>query len=360
MRRFWWIAFLVVDALVLCLFTAGYVARWVHPETIWWPQLFAIGLPFLSLLILLAAPMLGFLKRWGLLGVHLLFILLIGIRFVSFENLAPQKENEQEVLRLASYNLGHFELFSQAEQAKKLGEVLGLLFPDIIGLQEFLVRYKGTQLRIRNLPYVANKLDSLGYETVARDLHDMPSTFKPVWTRSDKLVQQEKQRIKFNEPGHAVMSLTRMKFEWQDREAVYYNLHLRTFGSKKPWLDDSMSPLTPRFWLFYLRQYREAFIDRAWEAAKIRELLDTETLPVIVGGDFNSTPHNWAYHHLASSMRDVHQVAGYRWTTSYHVNFPLAKIDHMLISDEWDVYDASIPRFDYSDHRPLVAVLGWR
>lgn len=360
MRRFWWIAFLVVDALVLCLFLAGYVARWVHPETIWWPQLFAIALPFFSVLILIATPLLAVFRHWGLFGAHLLLVVLVGIRFVSFDSPSTQPEGEDNALRLASYNLGHFELFSQAEQAQKLGEVLRLLYPDIIGLQEFLVRYKGKELRIRNLPYVANKLDSLGYQTIAKGLHDVPSTFKPLWTRADKLQQQEKLRIKLNEEGYSVMSLTRMTFEWQGRQAIYFNLHLRTFGSKKPWLDDSMSPLSPRFWLFYLRQYKDAFIDRAWEAEKIREMIDAETLPVIVAGDFNSTPHNWAYRHLAEGLRDVHEVAGLQWRTSYHVDFPLAKIDHILVSEEWDVYEATIPRLDYSDHRPLVAVLGWR
>ncbi len=360
MRRFLWIAFLVLDALVLCLFMAGYVARWVHPETVWWPQLFAIALPFFSILILFATPVWGIVRRWVMFGLHLVFVLLIAIRFVAFSQLADMPAEETATLRLASYNLGHFELFSQAEQAKRLGEVLGLLYPDIIGLQEFLVRYKGRELRIRNLPYVANKLDSLGYQTVAVNVHDVPSTFKPVWTRREKLVQKEKQRIKLEEPGHAVMSVTRMVFEWNGQEAVYYNVHLRTFGSKKPWLDDSMSPLTPEFWIFYLNQYKEAFIDRAWEAGKIKELVDAETLPVVVAGDFNSTPHNWAYYHLAKDMRDVHKVAGIIWKTSYHVDFPLAQIDHMLVSPEWDVYQAAIPPLDYSDHKPVVATLGWK
>ncbi len=359
MRRFCWIAFLVFDALILCLFAAGYLARWVDPRSFWWPQLFAIALPHFSILILVATPVYGLTKRWIMFGLHGFFILLIAFRFISFSGLNSELPAENEALRVASYNLGHFEIFSQAEQAKKLGEVLGLLYPDILGLQEFMVRYRGRELRIRNLPYVANKLDSLGYQTVASAVHEVPTTFKPVWSRRDKLIQSEKNRVVIGEEGYEASSLTRMQFNWLGRDAVYYNVHLRTFGSKKPWLEESMSPLSPQFWFFYLSQYKEAFRYRAWQAEQIGELIARETMPVILGGDFNSTPHNWVYAHLSSGLRDVHAMAGNMWQTSYHVNFPLAKIDHMLISSEWEVYGAVIPPLDYSDHLPLVAVLGW-
>lgn len=360
MRRFLWIAFLVLDTLVLVLFAAGYIARWVDPRTVWWPQLFAVALPLLSLSLLFATPVLAIAKRWFLFGLHLLFVVLIFVRFSAWGSATTtDARSEAESLRIASYNLGHFEIFSQAEQAQKLGEVLSLLYPDILGLQEFMVRYRGQELRIRNLPYVANKLDSLGFETVASQVHDVPTTFKPVWTRRGKLEQTEKQRIRIEEEGYAGTSVTRMEFNWQGRDAVYYNVHMRTFGSKKPWEEENMSPMSPRFWLFYLGQFKEAFVYRAWEAERVRTLIDGEQLPVILAGDFNSTPHNWVYTYLQEGLQDVHASIGPPWQTSYHVNLPLAKIDHMMVSPEWAVIDASISPLNYSDHRPLVAVLRW-
>ena len=359
MRRFWWIAFLALDVLILCLFIAGYVARWVDPRSFWWPQICAIALPLCSGFILFATPVYGVSKRWLMFALHAVCVILIAVRFVAFDDRESMPADESNTLRVASYNLGHFEIFSQAEQAKKLGEVLGLLYPDVLGLQEFMVRYRGEELRIRNLPYVANKLDSLGYQMVASSVHDVPTTFKPTWTRRDKLHQLEKQRVKIAQAGFEEMSFTRMKFNWRGRDAVHYNVHLSTFGTKKPWLDDSMSPLNPRFWFFYLRQYRDAFRYRAWQAEKVREMIEGESVPVILSGDFNSTPHNWAYAHLAERLQDVHVAAGMTWRTSFHVKLPLAKIDHILVTPDWKVYQAHIPPLDYSDHRPLVAVLGW-
>ncbi len=359
MRRFLWIAFLVVDALLLCFFAAGYLGRFVDPRTFWWPQLFAVALPVLSILLVLATPVFAVLKRWGMFALHLGFIALILVRFAALGGALQPPADAPPALRVASYNLGHFEIFSQAEQARKLGEVLGLLYPDILGLQEFLVHYRGQELRIRNLPYVANKLDSLGFQAVASNLHDVPSTFKPIWTRKDKLVQQAKNRIKINEEGYEAMSFMRMEFEWAGRSGVFYNVHMRTFGSRKPWLDENMSPMSPKFWLFYIRQYREAFQYRAWEAVRIKQMLDEEVMPVILGGDFNSTPHNWAFNHLKQGLQDVHAHRGSLFGTSYHVRFPLAKIDHILVSPHWKVYSATIPPLNYSDHRPVIAEIGW-
>ena len=359
MRRFWWIVFLVFDVLLLAIFAAGYSARWIDPRTVWWPQLCAIGLPFLSLILF--PTLLVFLgaKRWGLAALHLPFIVLAFIRFTSFGSLDVAPTEPDARLTAVTYNLGQFDHFSQAVQAQKLGELLLWLHPDIMGLQEFMVRFRGDALRIRNMPYIANKIDSLGYQSVATDVHDVRNTFQPILTRVSAVEQIEQRRVILAEEGYPEMGLMRMRFKWRDREAVLYNVHLRTFGEKKPWLEEKMSPISIRFWLFYLRQYREAFQHRAWQADRIRAMMDQERLPLIVSGDFNSTPHNWVFYRLAQGMKDVFEEAGSVRKTSYHTKFSLARIDHMLVSPHWDVYRADIPHLEYSDHRPLLVQLGW-
>ncbi len=359
MRRFWWIVFLSFDGFILVAFLAGFLAQWIDPRTLWWPQLFAIALPHLSLIVLLGAIIFAFTRKWRFMALHACFVLLVASRFLSLPWSSSSKVDEATSLRIASYNLGHFEMFSQVEQAKKLGEVMQLLYPDLIGLQEFMVRYRGEQLRIRNLPYVANKIDSLGFQSVATDQHTVSTTFQPIFSRTEKLDQLEQARIPIQEPGYNEMGVIRMKFRWQGREAVYYNLHLRTFGEKKPWLDRSMSPLGIDFWTFYYKQYRDAFRYRAWQADQIHKLVEAERLPVIIGGDFNSTPHNWAFHRIGTGMKDAFAEAGNKRQASYHASFPLVRIDHLLVSPDWQVHRAEIPRLQYSDHRPLLVVLGF-
>ena len=359
MRRFWWIVFLVFDVLLLVIFTAGYSARWIDPRTLWWPQLCAIALPFISIFLLPALLVSLGAKHRVQAAVHLPFIILAFIRFTSFGSPDVAPAGPDTRLTIASYNLGQFDHFSQAVQAQKLGELLLWLHPDIIGLQEFMVRFRGESLRIRNMPYIANKIDSLGYQSVATDVHDVRNTFQPILTRIRAVEQVEQERVILAEEGYPEMGVMRMRFRWRDREAVLYNVHLRTFGEKKPWLEENMSPLSFRFWLFYLRQYREAFLYRAWQADQIRAMMEQERSPLIVSGDFNSTPHNWAFYHLSQGMKDVFKEAGSVRITSYHTKFSLARIDHMLVSPHWEVYRAEIPHLEYSDHRPLLVQLGW-
>ena len=358
MRRIWWIAFIILDTLLLALFAAGYLARWIDPRTVWWPQLCAIGLPLLSVLVLTVPIVASFFRKWRLAGLHILPALLIVIRFVAFGNTTSPPANENAQLRILSYNLGQFDLISQAEQAQKLGKILHFLHPDVVGLQEFMVRYRGAPLRIKNMPYVANKLDSLGFQSVASDVHDVSTTFQPIASRASKIEQLQQRRLSIVEEGFPEMKLMRMHFRWNGREAVLYNLHLRTFGERKPWDEQNLSPLSFRFWIFYLRQYRDAFRYRAWQAEQIRNAMEQETLPLIVSGDFNSTPHNWVFHHLAQGMQDVFRQTGSTLKTSYHTRLPLARIDHMLVSRHWKIFSADIPPMEHSDHRPLLVQLG--
>ena len=359
MRRFWWIAFLVSDGLLVVVFLAAYAARWIDPRIVWWPQLFAIGLPFLTLLLAACACILGFRKRWAFVAMHGALLLLAGVRFVSFDKTEVHPLDRAPHLEVVSYNLGQFDLFSQAQQAQKLSEILRLLHPDIVGLQEFMVRFRGETLRIRNMPYVAHTFDSLGFQSVASQIHEVSNTFQPLLSRSETVEQLEQRRIVLAEDGFPSSAMIRMVFRWHGREAIYYNLHLRTFGERKPWLEKNMSPLSVRFWFFYLDQYREAFEYRAWQAEKIREVMEQEHLPLIVSGDFNSTPHNWAFNHLAEGMVDVFERSGSTWKASYHTRFPLVRIDHMLVSPHWRVLRAEIPKLEYSDHRPLFVRLSW-
>jgi endonuclease/exonuclease/phosphatase family metal-dependent hydrolase len=82
-------------------------------------------------------------------------------------------------------------------------------------------------------------------------------------------------------------------------------------------------------------------------------------MPVLVVGDFNSTPHQWAYRHLAQGLQRV----GSRDAT-FPADRPVVRIDHILAGPAWEVVDARVPvpRQDtaISDHRPVTAQLRWR
>ena len=360
MRRFLWSAFLILDSLLLVVFTAGFLARWIDPRALWWPQLLAILLPFSSILLLLVGIALLYKRKWVLMGIHLIAILFVAPRFISLQSLPAPAAVQDDEIRISSYNLGKLESLTQPELAEKLSEVLEVVRPDVLCLQEFLVRYRGNPLRFRNLPSVADMFDARNYQVIASGRHDVSHSFKPVFTHADKLIMLTKERIALSDDKTHELHVLRTVVLWKDREFAVYNVHLQTFGERKPWSESALKPLNPGYWAVFLSQYRDAFLDRAWQADKIHELVQQESLPFMIVGDFNSTPHNWTLNRISDGLRDVYAEAGVKRKMSYHAQFPIARIDHVLISEEWELVGADILPFTHSDHRPLLVDLKFK
>ncbi|PSQ97801.1 MAG: hypothetical protein BRD55_01255 [Bacteroidetes bacterium SW_9_63_38] len=156
---------------------------------------------------------------------------------------------------------------------------------------------------------------------------------------------------------------TRTAFRWQGRPVVLYNVHLHTIGRARPWtlVAEQWSSLAR--WTTFLRTYREGALRRAQQARLLRRRIQRESHPVLVVGDFNSTPHQWAYRHLAQGLQNgaAWRVRG--WRATFPATQPLVQIDHVLAGPAWQVTAARIPATGatgLSDHRPVVVDLAWK
>ena len=124
------------------------------------------------------------------------------------------------------------------------------------------------------------------------------------------------------------------------REVAIYNIHLE--------------PPT----LFRFGRQSRQFADLA-------DLLAAETLPAIVAGDFNFTPrsrHAAALHRLGFS--DAHTLAGRgrgaTWPYHHLVPWlPGVRIDHIYLSGQLTAVESRTGVCAGSDHRPVVAELGF-
>ena len=354
-----WTLLFFCDALLLLLFSVGYLAAYLPPEPFWWADLIAVTLPYLSVALLVGAVLALLARRWRLGVVHALLLLLAVLRFFPEGWLEGAEAAEpEEVLTLMTFNIPRWAYLTEAAQRDAMLSLVQAERPHLVALQEAEVVYpSAAEGQLRAAPYVRRLKDSLGYQ-----IADLPRTWdvrtnQPVLSRID-VVEQMPLQLGGKLRASGVL-LTRLQFVWQGRQAVLYNLHLRSFGEQKPWREFDGHPFDPRFWLSYLRQYRRAFHIRAEQARLIRNLLEKETLPMIVCGDFNSTPHNWVYHHLRRglSLRDAYRTAGRGWGATYHARLPFARIDFVLASPAWEVVSAHVPDVVLSDHRPLVAQL---
>jgi vancomycin resistance protein VanJ len=87
--------------------------------------------------------------------------------------------------------------------------------------------------------------------------------------------------------------------------------------------------------------------------------------PLVLAGDLNAPDSSAVVRSLLSlGLRDAFASAGrgYGYTYGHTLRpaFSFLRIDHILISPEFDVHDSFVGDADGSDHRPVIADLAWR
>jgi endonuclease/exonuclease/phosphatase family metal-dependent hydrolase len=282
-------------------------------------------------------------------------LLLVAARFGTVP-IGEASGNETEALRLMTFNLS--PSFARGpDRERTLATLVRREGPTVLTVQEAWVETgtsPETPLAFASWPLHVLLQDSVGY-TFPRTQPSGATISRPVLGK----IQLDSMSVHPLPPSGDTDSrsrYTRTYFTWQGRPAVLYNVHLHTVGTR-PWelLDPAQSLGR---WRAILRTYRDGALHRAEQARRIRRRIEQEPHPVLVAGDFNSTPHQWAYQHLAQGL----QVAG--GAATFPARGPLVQIDHILAGPAWRVEGATVPRPRadrfVSDHRPVVARLRWR
>ena len=354
--------------LLVGAFLIGYAAPYLSPVRFWWTGLFAVVLPPLAvgvgLLGLGIAGMGAYRRRWGrfVFAVGLLGLLAVrfGPRLAAWT--VPTSTNDG--LRIMSFNVPPTFVGQQPRSAVPIAAFATQQAPDILAFQESQVRTGAAASRPKisqSSPSLRPLLaDSVGYDG-PRILPPNTRIQQPVLGRVS-LDSMSVHPLPPDGETNARSRYTRTQFTWKGDPAVLYNLHLHTIGSVRPW---SMIPEWPSLdrWQAFLTSYREGALRRAQQARLIRRQIERESHPVIVVGDFNSTPHQWAYRHIAQGLQSAatQRIAG--WTATFPAERPLVRIDHVLAGPAWQITEARVlapTSPPISDHRAVVAQLRWR
>jgi endonuclease/exonuclease/phosphatase family metal-dependent hydrolase len=351
--------------LLVGLFLVGYAAPYLSPARFWWADLFAVGLPVLSIGVgLLGVGLCGWggvRRRWGrvAVGVGLLALLLVrfGPRLAAWGP-APA---DGDALQLMTFNVpaGIGEASSTS-----LIDVVRREAPDVLALQESRLRTgrtptadaRGLSASVRAL------LDPAAGYRLPRGLPPATIIQQPVFGRGS-LDSLSVHPLPPDGATSARSRYTRTQFSWRGRTVVLYNVHLHSVGEARPWTLLPEGWMSWGHWRTFLRTYREGALRRAQQARLLRRRLQREEHPVIIVGDFNSTPHQWAYRHVAQGLQSAvcRRVRG--WGGTFPARRPLVQIDHVLADPAWQVTAARIPADGaaaVSDHRPVVAHLRWK
>jgi endonuclease/exonuclease/phosphatase family metal-dependent hydrolase len=99
---------------------------------------------------------------------------------------------------------------------------------------------------------------------------------------------------------------------------------------------------------------------REKQSANIALHAQKSPYPTIICGDFNDPPLSYSYQTLAEGRLDAFKEAGFGFSSTYLGGIPLLCIDHILVSEAFEVLDCVVPNVEFSDHYPVMATLRWK
>jgi len=357
-RRFFWIVFLLLDGVFITLFIAAYAAKYVHPVYIWWLGVIAIGFPYLSVLLVVPTVVVIWKKKWRLVAFHLFLLLLAAFRLGPYGRLFKTYEPAPGDLSLMTYNVPRWGSQEMPDKTEAMKLLVQSEEPDVICLQEASLHFFQADSILQAEPYVSVLYDSLGYQTIAPPMEHEAFTQQPVLSRFSMIAQTETAlQLEATDSQHG--SVTRTQLLWKGRDFTVFNIRFHSLALDKPWQQSDSTFWSFDSWKEFMREYKKAYRAQAWEVEQVRIMLEKEEGPFIICGDFNSTPHNWVYARL-DGLQDAFALVGKGPGLTYHRQLPIARIDFVLLSPEWEVTSAYLPVAALSDHRPVVVNLRWK
>ncbi len=152
----------------------------------------------------------------------------------------------------------------------------------------------------------------------------------------------------------------------QDQIIRFYNLHLssnRISGkvdnlAENTEVNNLNDKETWRETRSILSLVKESAKIRGKQAKTIKQHIASSPHPVIVCGDFNDPPQSYTYNVLSQNLKDHFKEQGTGRGFTYNGNIPFLKIDYILSSPSIPVYSHEVIREDFSDHFPVISVIG--
>jgi hypothetical protein len=160
--------------------------------------------------------------------------------------------------------------------------------------------------------------------------------------------------------------------EWQRNQVIIYNLHLPTprdlllWYAKRGTFMYGIVGLCPH--TTWYERHNEYLLPWSARAAWINQLsarIRQECDPVLMMGDLNFPPVGKGYARLTEVLLDSHNIAGNGFGSTFPGNSkgwskplgPWMRIDHVMVSRQWQVLSCTVAEEVVSQHLPVTCVL---
>ncbi len=327
---------------------SGFISGWyilhlLYGDRIWWLGLLNAMAPWLFAPLLLLLPLT--LRTWNarfygpLLAPALLFLLLYGPLFAPVHS--PAQASSATTLTVLSFNI-----WAGSRTEKTAQVIADNGWPDIVALQELTPQMADVLIEMAGHHYPYHHFDITPYHYGLGVFSRFPLTVLDSSQFADSALRLQVVKV------HAG--------DTDDQSFTLYNLHL-SFGEV---LYDLQHGAVVRNKIAVGYQTRQALTQML--VADVQKRIG----PVIVAGDFNSTPLSDVYQLMTKHLTDAHRAAGWGFGYTYptHTNdisemrfLPrLLRIDLIFFSAEFSALRCWVSQtYGKSDHRPVVATLQW-
>ena len=361
-NSFWMKLLLAVNLVAIIALLFSYLNYHTSPAEFFFPVIFGITYPVWFLLNFIFVLVWFFLKKWWL--VFSLLAIVLGWSHVSTTyQPSDSNENPGEGLQLMSYNVRFFDVYNYKEDTtsdthNKIYRFLETQKADILCFQEFynedtpdfavmdsvlavqpVKDYHIDYFKTRHKYYHWGLATFSKYPVINRQRHQFQNSFANYCIYSDIVYRGDTLRV-FN------VHLESWHFEKND---YHFLRHLHDSTQKTEAINSGLKNI---YW-----KMQSASMKRAIQVMELKELITASPYPVIVCGDFNSTPVSYVYNEMSSILQDAFISKGSHFGTTYNKMLPGTRIDYIFHDEHFNVESFKTFKKNYSDHNPITVNL---
>ncbi|HUQ96249.1 MAG TPA: endonuclease/exonuclease/phosphatase family protein [Chitinophagaceae bacterium] len=353
-------SFVVVLFLLVCLIPYVDVSQW------WWVSMLGLGFAFLFLLLVIA------IFFWALIDPKyiLLSLLPLALGYKSIAVLVAvnppatfRYQKPPTTLRVLSWNVARFLELKRnnnpaSQKRQQMFDLIKQQGADVLCFQEFFHSTDSTlynnidPVKALGYPYYYYCWESDGdkqwfgqaifsrYPIVDSGLLHYPRPGQPeTLLHADVLVGRDTVRF-------FTTHLQSVKFQKQD----YQNFE-EIKNREDSLLQNSRN-------IFY--KLKRGIVFRAQQADIVKEQLSRSPHPVVITGDFNDVPNSYTYFKISEGLQDPFLKRGFGIGRTFASLSSTLRIDHILVSPQFDVLQFNRQIRSLSDHYMIVADLKLR
>lgn len=368
----WFFKFLNIVALVVLL--ASCMATYIEPQKYW--QLAFIGFAFPVVLVINVFFLLLWIVKQDAFG--LISIIAIALTYAYIQSSFAVnfiEENEEEGIKLMTWNVKNFDLYNWSNQKRTRAEMLQVIKnenPDILCMQEFYSDSK----HLNNEKYFC---DTLRYAYhYFQPTTSIDAKYKS--KRWEKKLPNDSIHRKWGVAifsKHKIVSTGRIDFEnSKNNDCIYadleinekalriYSVHFQSIylGRSDYAVLDSLEESQRTQWSSLkniLRKMKWAYTKRAQQANAVAESINEFSGTKILCGDFNDVPVSYTHATAKGKLKDAFVEKGKGFGTTYANRFSIFRIDYALFDAQIKINSYKTIRKELSDHYPVVTTFSF-